>query len=48
MAVGTGADTSKVGPYAKENLGIYNFTLSAEEMQSLGEISLELVEGDNK
>ena len=41
MAVGTGADATKVGPYAKENLGIYGFSLTADEMKTLGAIAAD-------
>mmetsp|Transcript_1898 Transcript_1898/g.4766 ORF Transcript_1898/g.4766 Transcript_1898/m.4766 type:complete len:282 (-) Transcript_1898:34-879(-) len=35
MAAGTGSNASTVGPYAAENLAIYNFTLTAAEMAKL-------------
>ncbi len=38
MAVGTGADPSTVGEYAKENLAIYDFALTEEEMKKLNGI----------
>jgi len=34
-AAGTGADASTVGPYAKENVAVYDFKLTAEEMKAL-------------
>ena len=38
MAVGTGADASTVGVYAKENLDIYDFNLTDEDMKTLNAI----------
>eukprot|EP00041_Stephanoeca_diplocostata_P015856 m.305232 g.305232 ORF g.305232 m.305232 type:complete len:421 (+) comp20177_c0_seq1:127-1389(+) len=38
IASGTGADSSTVGPYAKENLDIFNFSLTPAEMGSLNAI----------
>jgi len=39
MAVGTGADPAKASAYAKENLGIYNFSLTAAELKALSQLS---------
>jgi diketogulonate reductase-like aldo/keto reductase len=39
MAVGTGADASKASAYAKENLDIYSFSLSAAEVKQLEAIA---------
>ena len=44
MAVGTGADASKVGPYAKENLGIYSFSLTADEVATLSSVAADAVD----
>ena len=38
MAVGTGKDPSTVGAYTSENLGIFDFKLSDEEVDALGAI----------
>jgi diketogulonate reductase-like aldo/keto reductase len=38
IAAGTGADPAKVGPYAAENLDIYGFALTADEMDTLSKI----------
>ena len=37
-AAGTGADPAKVGPYAAENLDIYGFALTADEVDTLSKI----------
>ena len=41
MAVGTGADATKAASYAKENLDIYGFSLTAAEMTTLNGIQGE-------
>ena len=41
MAVGTGADAIKAASYAKENLDIYGFSLTAAEMTTLNGIQDE-------
>ena len=38
IACGTGADPSSVGPYASENLDIYGFQLTDDEVATLGKI----------
>jgi len=38
VAAGTGANASQVGPYAKENLGVYDFQLTAAEVKALNAI----------
>lgn len=38
IACGTGADPSSVGPYATENLDIYDFQLTADEVATLNKI----------
>jgi 2,5-diketo-D-gluconate reductase A len=38
IAAGTGSNASTVGPYAKENLDIYNFELSTKDMDVLNKI----------
>ena len=38
LAVGTGSDPSTAGAYAKENLDIYDFTLTAAEVATLDAI----------
>jgi diketogulonate reductase-like aldo/keto reductase len=35
LASGTGSDPTKAAAYAKENLGIYDFSLTADEMKTL-------------
>eukprot|EP01062_Namystynia_karyoxenos_P008748 TRINITY_DN1308_c0_g1_i1.p1 TRINITY_DN1308_c0_g1~~TRINITY_DN1308_c0_g1_i1.p1 ORF type:complete len:302 (+),score=132.54 TRINITY_DN1308_c0_g1_i1:89-907(+) len=35
LAVGTGADPTKVGPYAKENMGVFDFKLTADEVAKI-------------
>ena len=38
IACGTGADPSSVGPYASENLDIYGFKLTDDEVATLSKI----------
>jgi len=39
VAAGTGANASTVGPYATENIGVYDFQLSAAEVTALDAVS---------
>jgi diketogulonate reductase-like aldo/keto reductase len=39
IAAGTGSDAAKAAEYAKENLGVFDWTLSASEMDELTNIS---------
>ena len=41
MAVGTGANASTVGPYAQEDLNLFNFSLTATEMNELNRLGAE-------
>ena len=38
MAVGTGSDATKAAAYAKEDLDLYGFTLSDDEVASLDKL----------
>lgn len=39
MATGTGADAVKAATYAAEDLDIYGFALTADEIDQLGKLS---------
>jgi len=39
VAAGTGANASTVGPYAVENLGVYDFQLTSAEVSALDAVS---------
>eukprot|EP00039_Didymoeca_costata_P019071 m.336114 g.336114 ORF g.336114 m.336114 type:complete len:306 (-) comp17762_c0_seq1:21-938(-) len=41
MAVGTGSDPTTVGPYAKEDMDLFGFNLTAEEMNTMGNIGVQ-------
>ena len=39
LATGTGSDATKAAAYAKENLDIYDFSLSADEVKTLNNLN---------